>query len=232
MRDPNRLPGVWAVVPVKDIGVAKQRLASVLSGAERQCLFRAMLEDVLAALTATAGVAGVLVVTGDPAAVELAGAVGAEVLPERTNLGHTAAVAGAARELAASGASGMLTVPADLPLITSEEVERLLNHHQTAARRAAAMTIVPAHDELGSNAIACSPPDCMPLNFGDNSFYPHLTQARLRGMEPTVLNFPGIALDIDHPDDLVQFLSQPSDTHAFHYLEHHGILDRMLATKN
>ena len=37
---------------------------------------------------------------------------------------------------------------------------------------APSFTIVPAHDDLGSNTIVCSPPDAVPLRFGEDSFYP------------------------------------------------------------
>ena len=90
---------------------------------------------------------------------------------------------------------------------------------------------MPAHDELGSNTIICSPPDAVPLRFGENSFYPHLDAARARGIEPQIIRQPGIAMDIDHPVDLVAFLRMtpriPSRTLAF--LEQSGIAERVLA---
>jgi 2-phospho-L-lactate/phosphoenolpyruvate guanylyltransferase len=68
-------------------------------------------------------------------------------------------------------------------------------------------TIVPAHDELGSNAVLCAPPFSVPLRFGDNSYFPHLMAARRQGIEPTVVRLPGIGLDIDHPADLRAFMA-------------------------
>ena len=50
--------GLWAVVPVKERDRAKERLAPVLPRRMRQALALAMLEDVLAALTATPGSPG------------------------------------------------------------------------------------------------------------------------------------------------------------------------------
>ena len=70
-------------------------------------------------------------------------------------------------------------------------------------------SISPAHDDLGSNAVVCSPPESVPLRFGDNSYFPHLDAARLQGIEPTVIRQPGIAMDIDHPVDLALFLRMP-----------------------
>ena len=78
-------------MPVKDLANAKQRLAGVLSADERHALFRAMLEDVLSALAASRGLAGILMVTRDLEARALAARYGARVLAEAANRGHTAA---------------------------------------------------------------------------------------------------------------------------------------------
>jgi len=202
--------GIWAVVPVKDTSAAKQRLAPAVPAALRQALMLAMLEDVLAALAAASGLAGRLLVTTDAAAQRLASQYGFDWLTDGAGDGHTGAVAAAARHLAGNGADGMLTVPGDIPLVTAAEIARLIGAH----RPAPAFSIAPSHDELGSNAIIVSPPEAVPLRFGDNSFFPHLAAAEARGIRPTVLPLPGIALDIDNPDDLRHFAGLGSRTRA------------------
>jgi len=206
----NCATGIWAVVPVKDTAAAKQRLASAIPPALRQQLMLAMLEDVLAALAEAPGLAGRLLVTTDPAAQDLASHYGFDCLTDGAADGHTGAVMAAARHLAAAGAQGMLTVPGDIPLVTAAEIAQLVAAH----RPARSFTIAPSHDELGSNAVLVSPPDAVPLRFGDNSFFPHLAAAEARGISPTVLNLPGIALDIDNPDDLRHFARLGSRTRA------------------
>jgi 2-phospho-L-lactate/phosphoenolpyruvate guanylyltransferase len=202
--------GLWAVVPVKERASAKERLARVLSPQTRQALALAMLEDVLAALTATPGIAGLMVVTVDSEAGRLAANYGARLVEKGAREGHTGAVTAAARLLAAEGRSGMLTLPGDIPLVTPGEIAAILAAHPPAP----SFTIVPSHDERGSNAIACSPPDAVPLRFGENSFYPHLEAAETVGIRPNVLHFSGIALDIDNPEDLVSFMRIDSPTRA------------------
>jgi 2-phospho-L-lactate guanylyltransferase len=75
----------------------------------------------------------------------------------------------------------------------------------SSCRDAPSFTIVPAHDELGSNAVVCAPPFAVPLRFGDDSYFPHLMAARRQGIEPAIVRLPGIGLDIDHPADLLAF---------------------------
>ncbi len=207
---------VHAVVPVKNLRGAKQRLAGVLDQPARTALFRAMLEDVLEALAGAASLAGIVLVTRDAEAIAIAGRYGAECLVEPENRGHTAAVELAAAAIAARGAGTLLQVPGDIPRVTSEEIEAVIAAHAHAA--APAVTIAPSRDHRGSNAVLCSPPDVFPFRFGDDSFHPHLAAARAIGVEPTVVERTGIGLDIDTPADLDAFLASPSDTRAYRLL--------------
>jgi 2-phospho-L-lactate guanylyltransferase len=202
---------LWAVVPVKERVAAKERLASILRPEARQALALAMLKDVLAAITEAPGIAGLLVVTVDAEAGQLAERYCGRVIEIGARDGHTGAVTAAARLLAAERRAGMLTLPGDIPLVTPAEIAGVLTAHSPAP----SFTIVPSHDERGSNAIACSPPDAVPLRFGENSFYPHLRAAEAFGIRPNVLHLPGIALDIDNPEDVVSFMRNPSPTRAW-----------------
>jgi 2-phospho-L-lactate guanylyltransferase len=211
------------VLPVKDLPRAKQRLAEVLSAKERLELSFAMLQDVLGALAASAGLAGILLVTRDPEARRVATRCGAHVLMERENRGHTAASSLGARALAQEGVAGMLQVPADIPLVTADDIAALLQAHGEAA----AVTLAPSRDQRGTNALVCSPPDALPLRFGDDSFFAHLCRARASGVEPRIVRRPGLALDVDTPDDLAAFLAAPSETRTYAYLVESGIAARI-----
>jgi 2-phospho-L-lactate/phosphoenolpyruvate guanylyltransferase len=222
--------GVWAVVPVKEFAGAKQRLSSALSPEERRTLAITMFEDVLDTVSAVRELAGVLVVTLDPDATSLAARYGAHVVTEGAREGHTGAVTAAARLLVREGRAGMMTMPGDIPRLSSHEIAATLAAH----RAAPAFTIVPAHDDLGSNTIVCSPPDAVPLRFGEDSFYPHLDAARAQGIEPLVVRHPGIGMDIDNPVDLVTFLrmSPRARTRTLDFLEQSGVAGRLLASSN
>jgi 2-phospho-L-lactate guanylyltransferase len=205
---------ICAVVPVKDTRRAKQRLARILPAARRQELALAMLEDVLATLARVRELAGIVVVTTDPAAAAIAVSYGARVARDGAGDGHTGAVAAAARHLTAED-FGMLTLPGDIPLVEGDDIRQLIAVHRIAAERdARAFTIAPARDERGSNAVLCSPAAAVPLRFGDDSFFPHLAAARACGIAPVVVRLPRIALDIDTPEDAALFLEYSSSTRA------------------
>ncbi|MFO1310658.1 MAG: 2-phospho-L-lactate guanylyltransferase [Burkholderiales bacterium] len=221
------MPGTWAVVPVKEAALAKSRLAPDLPAEARVALVRAMLEDVLAALAAVRGLAGIAVVTVDSVATHLAARHGARVLREGARDGHTGAVTAAARLLERESCGTMITIPGDVPAASAEEVERVLAAHG----RAPAFTIVPAHDRQGSNAVAVSPPTAVPLAFGNASFTPHLEAARRCAVEPVVVEHaPGLARDVDRREDLVALLGLPgahATKRALRDLMHQGGLIRL-----
>ena len=128
--------------------------------------------------------------------------------------GHTGAITAAARRLAATG-STMLTIPSDVPGVSPGDIAAILAGHPHQP----AFTIVPAWDDLGSNAIMCSPPDLVPLRFGPDSFFPHLAAARRQGLKPTIVRRPGIAVDIDELADLARFMSDHSGTRTWAFLD-------------
>ena len=219
----NPSPPIHALLPVKDLENAKQRLAPLLDLRARRQLFAAMLEDVLEALAGCASLAGILMVTRHRGACALAERYGARILGEAHNLGQSSAVTLGARTLSDCGAAGMIAVPADVPLLRPEDVDAVLGAHRSAR----SVTLVPSRDERGSNAVVCSPPQVLPVRFGENSFHPHLARARALGVEPGVVHRPRLALDIDTPGDLRAFAARPSPTRAYRYLADSGILRRL-----
>lgn len=214
----------WAILPVKEMAGAKQRLAPWLSPEERIGLMQVMLHDVLAALSAAQGLAGIALVTLDPWAQALAQEHGARIITEGAREGHTGAVVAAAAVLQAEGVAAILTMPVDIPAAKPMEIEALI----AAANAPPAFIIAPAHDELGSNAILMSPPNAVRLRFGEDSYFPHLAAARAAGISPQILYLPGIAMDIDHPADIARFASIPEAkaTQTLAWLRQNGILNR------
>jgi 2-phospho-L-lactate guanylyltransferase len=136
------------------------------------------------------------------------------VLPEPEPAGLNEAVRAAAAWVQAQGGSAMLVVPGDAPGVSAAEIAHLAAAHA----RGAAVALVPAHDEGGTNALLLSPPGLLPPAFGDGSFGRHLRAARAAGLAPQVLPLPGLGLDLDHPADLARFASRPSPTHTWRHL--------------
>lgn len=210
----TRTGPTWAIVPAKGFANAKQRLSTHLAPERRHALAKAMLCDVLAALAQVRELDGIALVTADPAAASVGLSYGARVITEGALNGHTAAVNNGAGILMREGCGAFLSIPGDVPLISSDEVRSILS----ALGQAPDFVIAPAHDGRGSNAILCAPPGAVPLSYGDDSFEPHLIAARQAGIEPKVLRLPGVGLDIDFIADLRAFMRVPSGTHTYELL--------------
>jgi len=179
-----------AILPVKSFGLAKQRLGQAFP--DRPALAAAMVADVLDALAAVPALDGVIVVTAEPTAAEIAHGMGARVVHDPAETGQSDAVA---RGVAAADADRVLLVPGDCPALDPDEVEALL-------ARTAPVVIVPDRHGTGTNALLLSPPDVMAPAFGEGSFERHSGLARAAGTEPDVADVKTLGLDVDTPDDL------------------------------
>jgi 2-phospho-L-lactate guanylyltransferase len=197
---------VSALVPVKGFRNAKQRLSPLLDVAEREHLAEVMFREVLSQVLGARGLAETFVVTGDNRANEIACGLGAQVIREETEKGETEAVDFARLELKASGREAVLIVPADLPLVRSTDIEAVLAQIPDGSSSPFAL-LVPSHDRMGTNAMLLAPPDLIQLRFGYDSFSYHSSQVVAQGLPLRFLENEGIALDIDEPKDLDQFLT-------------------------
>lgn len=197
------------LVPIKNTANAKQRLASILDQPARTQLAQAMLHDVLTALHQWKNRPLVAIVTSDPYAVNLASEYEFEVIPDPDNPGETGAIEMATRVCVKRGEESTLVIPADIPLIQPWELEQVLKHAP-----AEGTVLVPAADGRGTNAAFRRPANLFPLRFGNDSFKPHHAAAQATGKPCVVLNLPGIAVDVDNPEDLQRLISLPGETRA------------------
>lgn len=204
---------ITAVVPMKPLAFAKQRLSGVLSGSDRLKLVRTMLGDVLASLRDCREVARTFVVTADAGIAEYAARYGAEHIAEGKPAGLNGAIATAARALEARGVETMLVLPGDVPLVTSHEIDKL-----TSLARPRSVSIVPDHDRDGTNALLLSPPVMIAPAFGPGSCERHMKAARAAGLEPVACELDGLGRDIDAPEDLRILKEQTANRPEYAFL--------------
>jgi 2-phospho-L-lactate guanylyltransferase (CobY/MobA/RfbA family) len=121
------------------------------------------------------------------------------------------------------GASSVLVIPGDAPLITASDIDAVLERELPPP----SAVLVPARDFMGTNAILRNPPDAFPSMFGHDSFRKHKDEAAGRGVRVEFFENPRIALDIDHPEDLREFLSVKSDTVTRRLLSRMGLADKV-----
>jgi 2-phospho-L-lactate guanylyltransferase len=192
---PSAFASVWALVPTKELGLAKSRLAPLLEPAQRRDLVHVMLVDVLRVLLAAPGLAGVAVVGRAPSLLSLAASQGALVLHDKSGDLNGALAQGAA-ELAERGARAMLVLPGDVPLVTPADVAALLSLGGQGG-----IAIAPSRDD-GTNGLALPLPAPIAFRFGVGSCAAHLAEARAAGLRAHIHRSPTLALDVDTADDL------------------------------
>jgi 2-phospho-L-lactate/phosphoenolpyruvate guanylyltransferase len=212
----------YALVPVKDLTQAKARLSPLLSPAERYTLAAAMLDDVLAALRQASTVDRIALVTTDARALALAAQWGFEVIDEGSGRGETGAVELAVKVCRERGASSLAVIPGDIPLLTAADVDGVMQ-----LGRQHDVVIVPSWDSRGTNAVLLRPPDALQLRFGSWSFFPHVKQAKRKGLSYKVVRSPRVALDVDTPEDLARLVPQAIGTKSYAVLEEMHILPRL-----
>jgi 2-phospho-L-lactate guanylyltransferase len=171
------------LVPLKRID-PKSRLAGELRLEERVRLMRGLLAGVVGAVR-EAGVERVTVVTG----IDLKGY---ETWNDR-GLPWNEALAAAIDEIVEEPLVAI--VSADLPSLRAEDVEELLT-----ATPERGIAIARALDG-GTNAVAMRPPGIVRTHFGEPGSA--AVHAGL-GVDHVVLDIPGLAFDVDTPEDLAR----------------------------
>ena len=215
------------LVPVKNLQNAKQRLSPLLSGDERRALAEAMLRDVLATLAGWQECPPVAVVSGDPLARKLAEEYSFDIIQDRNDVSETDAISMATAMCQGWGATSTLVIPADIPLVTSSELQQVL---QAAPQRGS--VLVPSADERGTNAAYRNPAALFPLRFGNDSYLPHRAAAQATGFPCVELRLPGIALDVDTAADLGQLLAASGDSHAQRLVREWHLAENLLAARS
>ena len=214
------------LVPVKNQEYAKQRLSSILAPWERELLAEAMLKDVFTILGTWPERPPVSVVTNDARACELARHFSFEIIQDAANHGESEAIS-LATAVCEEQRTGSLVLPGDIPLLRVSEVEQVL-----AAAPSEGTVLVPSDDGQGSNAVLRRPAGLFPLRFGGESFTRHLQRARATGKPCVTLELPGIALDVDTPQDLSKLLAVEGNTRAQQLLQCWNLPERLLAVAN
>jgi 2-phospho-L-lactate/phosphoenolpyruvate guanylyltransferase len=187
--------GVSAVVPVKDLQGTKSRLAPILDPGARAGLTLYMMGRVVAAIRSS-GVEDVCVVSPDRIVLNEAQRRGATPLVQESRGLNPALEEGRLRALE-FGASTLLILPADLPLLDEDDVRAVLQ-----AAEGHSVVISPDGAQSGTNALLTRPPDAMPFAFGPDSFEAHLEAARSRGLAFKVCERSHLAFDLDTAGDL------------------------------
>jgi len=189
---------LWAIVPVKPLRRGKSRLASALSEDERAELNQSLLQHTLKTLSGVKGLEHILVVSRDPQALTIARQHGARTVQEDGQPQLNAALTRATILAKVHATHGVLVLPADLPLISEEDVLTLIEK----AVDPPVVVLAPDRHGKGTNALLSSPAGLIEYDFGGDSFQRHCERVREAGARLEIVDLPSLGLDLDLPEDL------------------------------
>jgi 2-phospho-L-lactate guanylyltransferase len=184
-----------------------------------------MLTDVLTSLQQSCTIDKVVVVSSDPILLELARQLGALTVDEEYPRGLNGAVAVGTEFCLRQGATALLVLLADLPLVKAEDIDLLFRQLSGEPE----MILVPCKEGEGTNALLRVPPLVMATCFGGPSLEAHQVAARREGVSCRVIQMPRIAFDLDSVEDLQQFAAHSSQTQTYGVLQDMGVLKRSSA---
>ncbi len=189
---------IWAIVPVKPLRRGKSRLSGTLSEDERAQLNQDMLEHTLRTLTESKELEQVLVVSRDPHALTIARNLGARTVLEDGQPHLNTALTRATVVAKVYATRGVLVLPADLPLLSHDDVLALIER----ASQPPVVVIAPDRHEQGTNALLMSPAGIIEYDFGEGSYRRHCERAKKAGVRLEIVELPSLGLDLDLPEDL------------------------------
>jgi len=189
------------IVPHRGLEAAKTRLASVLSPAERGELAADLLRRVLR--TVREAVTDVVVISPSPALADLVEPLGARLVVQR-GMGLNAGLDQARTEALADRIGALAVLHGDLPDLRVADVRALLR----AVPQPRGVAIAPDAAGTGTNGLAMRPADAIPFRFGAGSGVAHREEAARAGIRLAIVDRPGLAFDLDTPEDLAQWLAR------------------------
>lgn len=189
---------LWAIVPVKPLRRGKSRLAGALTEEERAVLNQQLLERTLDTLSTLKELDQVLVVSRDPQALTIARNHGAKTVQEDGQPHLNTALARATVVAKLHATQGVLILPADLPLLTPDDLLVLIDR----AAKPPVVVVAPDRHGKGTNALLMSPAGLIDYDFGEDSFQRHCERARQAGAKLEIVELPSLGLDLDLPEDL------------------------------
>ena len=189
---------LWAIVPVKPLRRGKSRLSKVLSEDERTLLNFTLLGNTLRTLVEVPEIDQIMVVSSDPTALSLAREYHARTVQEDGKPGLTTALRRATVVAQMYAAQDLIIIPADLPLITRDDIQEFISH----AGKPPVIVIAPDRHEDGTNALYMSPSGIIEYRSGPGSYKHHIQQAQKKGVRVEVCQLSSFELDLDNPEDL------------------------------
>lgn len=203
----------FAIIPVSRFSQAKTRLSPTLTPFERENLLKAMLKDVVSAISDC--VNQIVVISSDRDVLNFVYDLNVNCLEEKGKTDLNGALTQAVN-YCSQYADQVLIIPSDVPLIHHNQAQEMVELAEKWP-----VVIAPAKGG-GTNALLC-PTKGIRMKFGECSFFEHLNEADKAGFSRYIYDSFYISLDVNTAEDLGEIMLHGSGTKTSKFLKSIGL---------
>jgi 2-phospho-L-lactate guanylyltransferase len=191
------------LIPIKSLQAGKSRLSSLLDAQVRRYLNEFFLRHIVEVARELPGSHGTAIISECEGVLGLARSLDIRVIRQTGGQGLNAAATQGVEELRASGASAILIVASDLPMIRASDLHEIATRGQEHR-----VVICPDKHHTGTNAMFLAADTSLHFRFGAGSYAEHCREAQSSGISPLTYFNRRIAMDIDVPADVQPWLGE------------------------
>lgn len=199
----------FIIIPVNELVNPKTRLGDFLTSRERINLVIHMVRDVL---NASRGLAEIIIVSPTDFRPILEDYDFHMVIEEK-KAGLNRALEIGNEYAMENGAQASIYLPADIPRIRREELERVLLEGEKNP-----VVLVPA-SKKGVGAVLRKPPHIMDIKFTSQSLVDLKEDCKRDGIRAKIVDCPSMYFDLDNMDDIKEFLKESRDILTYSFLK-------------
>ena len=182
------------LIPIKALKNAKSRLAKHINPEQRELLTLLLLEHVIKIVKAVDNDLEIFIVSFDKKVIETANVLGIKSISEKIS-GHNRSLTFAAKKIDQN--KPVLTLSADLPLLTKNDIEQLF-----LLSKKNDIVLAQSKEKTGTNAVMMKTPLLIPYQFGENSLIKFISSAKEQSLTVKTYFHDSFAFDIDTIKDL------------------------------
>jgi 2-phospho-L-lactate guanylyltransferase len=141
-----------------------------------------------------------VVISKGEEALDMARALGLRTLTENPPFGLNRSLRTVSKVLADENAESITVIPADLVLLTVDELDTIYNLRMELP----GVIIVPDRFKAGTNILSINPLGAIPFKYGRNSFLKHCQAVKSADVPLRIIESPYLGFDLDTEKDLLE----------------------------
>jgi 2-phospho-L-lactate guanylyltransferase len=193
---------IAAIIPVKSFSNAKTRLQLPVEKIEDLC--KIMLEEILQVLFISPKIEKIIMVTKEEKAIEIGKKFNTITIIDEKEDGVNQAVALADKYLLENNFNASIVFPQDIPYIKTQDIDFVLKFKGDSNFA----IIVPSRRFDGTNALVRNPVNLMKTHYDEDSYKIHMSAAKEKTRDVSMVFVKRIMWDIDNIEDLKFVLEQ------------------------